>query len=402
MIQFGSGPLEVACGSFAVGPLETRVAALRQGKLCVGLVNSDYEIFDEGREQLAGALGIPVERTLCSVTNNISRAGGWPEAAGRDLRKAVEKLAGQFRRVTVSYGTSEQDELTFNRKARRKNGASYVVREEDRKKMGKAKLGAIDPLASVVRFDDETGAPALLLAHFTGRPVVSYNREAPVVDPDYCGYALQELAKSFQPMAPVTVFLQGCAGDVSAKFLGGGVRKAKDMGRKLGKSFTEAALGEHVVDESTLGFGTAMATLRYAPLPSLEELENNGSRGRWTDWALEHVRNGVTMPEKECKLAVHAVTIGSEVAFVFLPAEPFVGIGLTIRERSPFALTIPVSCTNSMDPRFIGQAKDLGDVDWLSAFYLESLKQPYAKPAGDMLAFKALQLLNEMKGTTVR
>ena len=174
------------------------------------------------------------------------------------------------------------------------------------------------------------------------------------------------------------------------------------MGRKLGKSFTEAALGEHVVEETTLGFGSATATLRYAPLPSLQELEGNGSRGHWTEWALEHVRNGVTMPEKECKLEVQALTIGSDVAFVFLPAEPFVGIGLTIRERSPYGLTIPVSCTNSMDPRFIGQAKDLGDVDWLSAFYLEALKQPYAKPAGDMLAFKALQLLNEMKGTTVR
>ena len=35
------------------------------------------------------------------------------------------------------------------------------------------------------RQDDDSGAPSLLLAHFTGRPVVSYNREAPVIDPDY-------------------------------------------------------------------------------------------------------------------------------------------------------------------------------------------------------------------------
>jgi hypothetical protein len=44
MIQFGRGPLEVACEAFLVGPLETRIAALRQGPLCIGLVNSDYEI----------------------------------------------------------------------------------------------------------------------------------------------------------------------------------------------------------------------------------------------------------------------------------------------------------------------------------------------------------------------
>lgn len=402
MIQFGSGPLEVACSAFAVGPLETRVAALRQGKLLIGLVNSDYEIFEEGRHALAAALGIPEERTICAVTNNISRAGGWPEAATRDLQRAAERLPEQFRRVTVSYGTSVQDDLTFNRKARRKTGASYVVREEDRKKMGRARLGVIDPLASVVRFDDDSGAPSLLLAHFTGRPVVAYNREAPLVDPDYSGHALLELEKSFHPMKPVTAFLQGCSGDVSAKFLGGGVRKAKEMGRKLGKSFVEAALGENVVDNATLGFGAAVATLRYAPLPSLSELESNGSKGRWTQWAIDQVRNGVTMPEQDCKLPVHALTIGSEVAFVFLPGEPFVGIGLTIRERSPFPLTIPVSCTNTMQPHFIGQAKDLGDVDWLSAFYLEALKQPYLKPAGDMLSFKALQLLNEMKGQTAQ
>jgi hypothetical protein len=400
MIQFGSGPLEVACGSFSVGPLETRVFALRQGELCIGLVNSDYEIFTESREKLAAALGIPMERTLCTVTNNLSRAGGWPETASRDLERAVAKLPGQFRRVTVSYGWSMQDELTFNRKGRRKNGASYVVREEDRKKMARSKLGAIDPQASVVRFDDDSGAPTLLLAHFTGRPVVSYSRENPLVDADYCGHALQELAKSFQPMTPVTAFLQGCSGDISAKFLGGGVRKAKEMGKKLGKSFTEAALGEHIVDDARLGFGSATATLRYAPLPSLAELESNGSRGQWTAWALEHVRSGVSMPDKDVKVQVQALTIGSDVACVFLPGEPFVGIGLTIRERSPFPMTVPVSCTNSMEPRFVGQAKDLEDIDWLSAFYLEALRQPYAKPAGDMLSFKALELLNEMKGTT--
>ncbi|MBL8176325.1 MAG: hypothetical protein JNK48_16740 [Bryobacterales bacterium] len=402
MIQFGSGPLEVACAAFPVGPLETRVAVFRQGTLSVGLVNSDYEIFDQGRQALAEALAVPPENILCAVTNNASRAGGWPEQAQRELRKTAERLPALFRRVTVSYGSNTQDDLTFNRKARRKNGASYVVREEDRRKMSRAKLGAIDPLASVVRFDDETGAPVLLLAHFTGRPVVAYNREAPVIDPDYCGYALLELAKSFHPMQPVTSFLQGCSGDVSAKFLGGGVRKAKEMGRKLGKSFVDAALGEHVVDEPVLGYGAATATLRYAPLPALTELESNGSRGKWTEWALGHVRNGVSSPEKECKLQLHAITFGSEVALVFLQGEPFVGIGLTIRERSPFALTIPVSCTNSMEPHFIGQAKDLGDVDWLSAFYQEALKPPYTKPAGDMLSFKALQLLNEMKGQPAR
>lgn len=402
MIQFGSGPLEVACTAFDVGPLETRVAALRQGKLTIGLVNSDYEIFDEGREAVASALRISPEQVLCPVTNNISRAGGWPEAAHRDLLRAVERLGDQFRRVTVSYGSSVQDELTFNRKARRKSGAAYVVREEDRKKMARARLGVIDPLASVVRFDDDTGAPLLLLTHFTGRPVVAYNREAPLIDPDYCGHALLELAKSFHPMKPVTAFLQGCSGDVSAKFLGGGVRKAKEMGRKLGKSFVEAALGEQVVDEAVLGFGSVVATIRYAPLPTLAELESNGSKGRWTQWAIEQVRNGVTMPEQDCKIAVQSLTIGSDIAFVFMPGEPFVGIGLTIRERSPFPLTIPVSCTNSMKPHFIGQAKDLGDVDWLSAFYLEALKQPYLKPAGDMLSFKALQLLNEMKGQAAR
>lgn len=402
MIQFGSGPLEVACAAFPVGPLETRVAALRQGDLCIGLANSDYEIFEEARQRLSATLGIPPERTLCTVTNNISRSGAWPDPTYRDLQRAVENLPRQFRRVTVSYGTSTQDELTFNRKARRKTGASYVVREEDRKKMARTKLGTIDPLASVVRFDDDSGAPSLLLAHFTGRPVVSYNREAPVIDPDYCGHALAEMLKSFHPMNPVAAFLQGCSGDVSAKFLGGGVRKAKEMGRKLGKSLVEAALGEQVVDDVVLGFGSAKATLRYAPLPTLAELESNGSRGRWTEWAIEQVRNGVTMPEKDCKLNVHALTIGSQVAFVFLPGEPFVGIGLTIRERSPFPLTIPVSCTNTMDPHFIGQAKDLGDIDWLSAFYLEALKQPYAKPAGDMISFKALELLNEMKGQMAR
>jgi hypothetical protein len=122
----------------------------------------------------------------------------------------------------------------------------------------------------------------------------------------------------------------------------------------------------------------------------------------WTDWALQQVREGQPLPTKEIKLPLQIVTLSRDIALVFLPGEPFAGVGLTIRERSPFGLTIPVAWSNLTHPGIIPQGKDLEDGDQLSAAYRFHNRAQYTKPAGDMLAFKALELLNEMKEQIVR
>jgi hypothetical protein len=84
------------------------------------------------------------------------------------------------------------------------------------------------------------------------------------------------------------------------------------------------------------------------------------------------------------------------VAIVTIPCEAFVGIGLSIRERSPFRLTVPAAYSNGIYPNYIGTSRDVGDREYMSAFYRYIQKPPYRAPAGDVIADVAVELLERL------
>jgi hypothetical protein len=425
-VETGSGQLEVACCEF--GALPTRLIALRQGPLCVGIANSDSREFGRGRRALCEGLGISIERTLFAHTHNRAT----PDSSfAEEIDSYCASLAGKFQPAEVSWGTAVQDQLTYNRKGRRKNGDSFYLWEEERSRFKSADKGPIDDTASVVRFDDASGAPLALLAHFTGHSGHPADVEKSGLVPGYAGWAMLQLSKPFHPHYPVSGFLQGCAGDVNAKYLGKGPRRAREVGVALGKSFVEAAVSGRHIEQPLLAFAQANAVLRYASLPSKEQLQRDRCEVveflqkldagdgdarvvlgcnlpktmlleersavarrllRWCEWAL-----GGPLLVDRVNVPIQVLALGKDVAFVFMPGEPFVGIGLSIRERSPFPLTLPVAYTNSLSPGYIGQAKDLNDRDYMSGYHRQALTAPFAKPWGDMIAFKALELLHEVK-----
>ena len=456
----GTGPLEVAAAQFDATPpvgvpaptfganpvvrriegkLLASVFALRQGSLTIAWSGSDYYIFDETRRRMAQSFSIPLEQTVASNTHNHSNvaepAVRLTHPFGQELFRrfdaALASLKNSFVPATVSWGAATESGITYNRKGRRADGSTYFMREEDRVKLPASYTGTIDAQASIIRFDGPDRQPRLVLTHFTGHPVIAYNLEEPVINPDYCGWALQDLLSSFGTKPPTGVFLQGCAGDINAKGMFAGPKLARESGARLGRAFIAANRSARRVTKPVLATAHGIAYVPYAPLPSLEELERqkkelldfqrraeagdpdtlhvlgyNFSETQtvayrknlakpmliWTDWAISMQKAGNAMPEQSWPLPVQAIAIG-DVAFVTMPCEAFVGIGLDIRRRSPFRLTIPAAYTNGIHPNYIGTSKDVGDREYMSAFYRYVKKQPYAKPAGDVIADKAVELL---------
>ncbi len=45
----------------------------------------------------------------------------------------------------------------------------------------------------------------------------------------------------------------------------------------------------------------------------------------------------------------------------------------------------------------IGTGKDVGDREYMSSFYRYAMKPPHARPAGDAIADKAVELLHKLK-----
>ncbi len=427
------------------GPTETRLFALRQGHLCIGWGNSDYGLFDETRHRLASALRIPVAHTIHSCTHNhstiqTSAVGpkdktGFTQSFYANLEKAAASLNGKFVPASVSWAAGEESTITYNRKGHRPDGTTYLMREEDRIKLPASYKGSIDSQATVIRFDARDGNPLLFVTHFTGHPVISYSLEEPISNPDYSGWSIIDLTAAYSSAHPVGVFLQGCAGDINAKGMFSGPKLARESGAKLGKVFIETSRHTRKIENPKLGFASGVAHVPYGPLPPIAQLEKEkkellafqkrvdagdpdtlhvlgynfsetmkmGYRRaladpflKWTDWAIEMQKQGKERPIDSLPARINIVSIG-DIAVVTMPYELFSGIGLSIRHRSPFTYTVPAAYSNAIAPNYIGTSKDVGDREYMSSFYRYALKPPYAKPAGDAIADKAVALLQKLK-----
>src|SRR5579862_217721 len=291
-VVMGHGPLEASCAEFDATPppgtpspalgenpvlrevqgrLFCSIFAVRQGSLTIAGGSGDFTSadFDSIRRRMVRGLAIPLEHTFFGVTHNHSAPadsawkdlapGRWADRFFRDLDAAVERLAKGFVPIDAVWGTGEESTIVYNQKGRRPDGSSYFMREEDREKIPGDFVGVIDPTASVVRFDRKDGRPLLLATHFTGHPVVSFLLEQPVVNPDFSGWAVQDLVNSYPEPRPIGVFLQGCAGDINSKHMFGGEKLAREAGRHLGKVFIKASRDAHRIARPRLAFARGTA-----------------------------------------------------------------------------------------------------------------------------------------------
>ncbi len=408
------------------------------------------------RETVAGELGLPVSRVWLFSSHNHSSvdlasnpisvyeepAKGNPPAqllpVGEkfvaELVKCVRALPGMLQPVSVWWAEGCESRITYNRKGRRADGSTYFMREEDRALVGKDFNGDIDTQAPVVVFKNEAGQAVAALCQFTGHPVTSYKPEKPVVFGDWPQVAAEMVAERLGSAGGVPVgFMQGCAGDVNSKeMFTGGVERATQFGRMLGDSYCQA-LGKLQPSKHD-GFDLTVETVRVplAPLPSrevliaeLEEMDDFVRRAdagdentracvglnfpralspryrarlidpprAWDRWALDlHEKGKADSVAKFLEMEITLLRVG-DVGIVGLPCEPFQGIGRQIRRDSPLALTIPCGYAN-VTHGYITDGANTGGREYMSAFYrYTKYRPPLAKPAGDVLAQRAVEIL---------
>lgn len=344
------------------------------------------------------------------------------------------RLPGQLQPATVWWAEGREDRITYNRKGRRADGTTYFMREEDRALVGTDYRGDVDVQAPVVVFKNEAGRTVAALCQFTGHPVTSYHPEKPVVFGDWPQVAADVLAERLDPAGAVPVgFLQGCAGDVNSKeMFSGGVQRATEFGRMLGESYVKALRELRPSQLDGLDLAVEIVPVPLAPLPPRERLqaelaemdaflrranagdENTQScvglnfpralsplyRGRlidpprdWNRWALGLYEKGqADCVPKHLELEIAVIRIG-DVGMVGLPCEPFQGIGRLVRRDSPLPMSIPCGYAN-VSYGYITDGPNTGDREYMSSFYrYTKYRPPFAKPAGDVLALRAVDVL---------
>ncbi len=443
------------------GPLKGTVSLFADGARRLCIVTADFNPMLSAdasaaiRRGVAAELSLPAANVLLFSSHNHSDTAvttntvetylpvdDVPEPdwtpAGRDLLEECRSHAGRLPEmlepVTVWWAEGSQGRITYNRKGRRADGSTYLMREEDRERVGADFNGDIDRQAPIVVLKNDQGKAVAALAQFTGHPVTCYHPEKPVVFGDWPRVACDLVAKHLDPSgaAPVA-FFQGCAGDVNSKgMFRGGVQDSIRFGRMLAQSYLEALeslkpSGRDGFDYSVEKVGVPLAplpppeTLR-AEIAEMEDFIRRGAAGDektlhcvglnfpteltpsyrgklveailpWSQWALKlHESGRANEVPKFLDVELYVIRIG-DVGIVGMPFEPFQGIGRQIRANSPLPLAIPCGYTNNRYG-YLTDSPNTGDREYMSSFYrYTKFRPPYKKPAGDVLAQQATEVL---------
>ncbi len=443
-----------------IGPLKTTVTLLQEGSLRVCLVASPFFTDEEGaydivQRQVSKALTIPTKNVIvfsshdhCVPALTVGPAWTWkrpPERkvktrlldlGKRFVKQAVEtarQLPDRLEPVSVWYAVGKEDRITYNRKGRRSDGTTYLIREEDRRLLGKDYRGKIDPDAPMVCLKNAKGRPVSFLTQYTGHPATAYHPERPVVYGEYPQVACEDLSRRYSNV-PVS-FLQGCAGDINSKeMFCGGVTRAKQFGHYLGQGYLRAA--KKLTESKRRGMNFEMVRVRVPlkRLPSrtvvereINEIKDFIRRAKagdentlscvglnfprslspayraalvemilpWSRRTLSlHKQGKAHLSPKYVEMEMAVLRLG-DVGIVGMPCEAFSGIGRLIKRFSPLPLAIPCGYTN-FSFGYVTDGPNTGDGEYMSSFYrYTQFRPPYRKPAGDVLAHQAVKTLKK-------
>ncbi len=207
--------------------------------------------------------------------------------------------------------------------------------------------GVSDPEVVLLRLETPDGAPLAGLVNFACHPVVGGDDDWYAISPDYPGEARDAFEAAVG--APM-MFSLGGAGDQVPAWRRGDSRER--VGRSLGAAAVQAWYQiEHCVSDLPLAVARQEIDIARKPMlpvveaqAALEACEDpDGPGAGFERHQLAHARE---YAENKCiPTELWAVRVGDWAA-VGLPGEILTGIGLQIKQRSPFPVTAVITLCN--------------------------------------------------------
>lgn len=212
--------------------------------------------------------------------------------------------------------------------------------------------GTIDPEVPVVYFESTAGRP---IATYVNYAVHLDNVGQPSLSADLV-YPLSRALADFKGPEMVTAFTAGCCGDVnhidvSWRESQGGFANAARMGTILAGEVLRTWPRLRPVAAGAVRVRSATVSLPLPPVSEadvarsrsvIERMQDpKGRRPRFLEMvdALK-IRDVAARQGRPLEVEVQVVALGDELAWVSLPGEIFVELGLAIKQDSPFGRTI--------------------------------------------------------------
>lgn len=319
------------------------------------------------------------------------------ELPGR-IAQAVTEANGKLAAVRVSYAKEQEDRLSFCRRFWMKDGTvgwnpgklnPNIIRP----------VSPIDPEVGVVYFEADK-KPLLTYVNFALHADTTGGAK---VSADYPGALARRLADCKGPDM-MTVFANGACGNlnhVNVKWAGpqSSPAEATRLGTILATSVLKAYMDLQPVGDTTLRVHSEVLQLAL-PAITPQDVEEAKAVVEKKDKAkfMEQVKAYKVLDvDKRAgapqEVEVQVITLGDTLAWVSLPGEIFVELGLSIKAASPFAQTHIVELANG----------SIGYVPNRSAYAEGNYEVESARCAegsGERLVQAAVRMLEQIKPRT--
>lgn len=394
-------------------PLFAKAFVLEQGDLqlvwvACDLVGVTRDLYEEVSQESESKHGIPIKHHLISATHSHTapdyRAhlvkflqGELAEADGSYAKSLVRQMVGVIgdaiknrKRATVVAGIAEQGvSVSFNRRSVMQDGSIQTWQRESNPKRLRAAGPIDDELGIVIAKDASDGQPFAVCSSFALHlDTVGGTRWSA----DYPS-VMQRAVEQECGAEVISLFGTGTCGDINHVDPSRSERNSTEfIGNALSKTLIEKS--KELLTKSIDASAAPTQQLKYrhsvVPLPlrsiSKSEVERAQAlvpRARagekvafedlvaanrtvqldqllhQTSWIEpSHPANVAPMVAwkgvgDHLPVEVATITLGQELALVFLPGEVFVDLGLAIKRHSPFRNTLVIELTNCSEPAYL-------------------------------------------------
>jgi hypothetical protein len=390
------------------------VDGVKAALISCDLLEMPRPIASRARELIAEFAGIPPQRVMISATHchtgpvvvlDKGPAQDWDLTVNRRLvdelpsllARTVSLACDRLTPANAFVGAGHEDHLSFNRRYFMKDGTVAWNPGKSNPNVVKP-AGTIDPEVPVVYFESLDGKPIATYTNFAMHlDTVGGKR----ISADY-PYTLHALLGKIKGPEMVSLFTIGCAGNINHIDIKWhnpqhGQAEAARIGTILAGEVLKTYARLQPIQITTIHAETRIVPLDLAPV-SPSEIEQapaiiaKGAKATFLQRVAAYKALDIAARKgKPVEAEVQVISLGDDLAFVGLPGEIFVELGLSIKSRSPYSHTIIAELANG----------SIGYVPTREAYpqgNYEVVTSRCAPGSGEKLVATALELLNHVKG----
>lgn len=363
-------------------PLLAKVLVLESGGTRVALVTADLGslVTDTLRRDVATRLGIPTLLLAASHTHSAPAFlpfGSAPatsdqaraylaEVEGRIFDAVAEASRTMFpARLGVGRGSLQ---LGYNRLLLRDDGRARALFDN----LDRVPYGPVDPEVVVLRVEDTSGTPRVLLVHYAMHAVV-LGPTSCKYSADFPGVVQSEVEQALE--GTQVMFVQGGAGDINPLFQGRSGSEEADFAQmtKIG----------HLLADEVLRTNARVTPLAPVTQPIAVKSEVLTFAERWE--AGKTVEVGIT-----------TLLVGRELAIAAVPGEPMHRLQRTWKEQADVPVPLFWGYTYSAGGTWPGYIPDLRSAAY--GGYGADASTRIAVGAGEQIMIRHLTHLYDLRG----